>query len=284
MLINILGISAVLILAVVGYFRGLFSILATFVAFLLAALFAKPASYLILWLIKLSGVVPLALAPIAAQFSAGLVLFTIFSYIFGRLLRHREHVRQQMNLPRKATWELPGGAVLGAVWGTFLVVLVLTGLHLIGSVKQAMVQPAAENAGSGNRRAEYANSIANFDFENLKEQIEASAFGPLTKEVDPVDEKIHETFVKLRRVINDPYLLGLFKNHPTIDRLMGNYQLRVLAADPDIQAQLRASRYYDLLNDVRIAALLNNEELYNELKDVNLGDILQTIIDENDNS
>ena len=291
-MITLIGFAAVILFCVFGYKRGLFRILAAFGSFLLASVLAKPCSVLLLGLVGMSGQVPRTLVPLASQLLAGLLVFFLLSSLVGRILDNREEVREQLNEPHTvAAWEHIGGAVLGMAWGIFLVVFTLTGLHMIGTVEEVLVQSPATATGEPGAAPGTAGTFVNemevvqqeslpaAKLGELKEQIDSSAFGVLVRKVDPVDETVKEIFRNLTLVVSNQDLYERFRNHQVIARFTGDPRMVALAEDMEIQGQLRDRQYYQLLDNVKIAALLNDRDLYRQLKDVEIAAILQEIID-----
>ena len=291
-MITLIGFVVVILLGAFGYKRGLFRILAAFGSFLLASVSAKPCSVLLLGLVGMSGQVPKALVPLTAQLLAGLLFFFLLSFLTGRILDNRDEVREQLNETLMADWERFGGAVLGTAWGVFLVVFTLTGLHMVGAVEEALVQTPAAAAREGRWAAatvtSYVNEMEEAQREplpaaklgELKEQIDYSAFGVLVRKADPVDEKVKDIFRNLALVVGDPQLYERFKHHQVIARFTGDPRILALSEDMEIQGQLRAGQYYRLLDNGKIAALLNDRDLYRQLEGVEIAAILQEVIAE----
>ena len=288
-MITLSGFVVVILLGAFGYKRGLFRILAAFGSFLLASVAAKPCSVLLLGLVGMSGQVPRALVPLTARLLAGLLFFFLLSFLTGRILDNRDEVREQLNETLMADWERFGGAVLGTAWGVFLVVFTLTGLHMAGTVEEALLQAPAAAAREGRWSAtvtSYVNEMEEAQQEplraaklgELKEQIDSSAFGVLVRKTDPVDEKVKDIFRNLALVVGDPQLYERFKHHQVIARFTGDPRILALSEDMEIQGQLRAGQYYRLLDNGKIAALLNDRDLYRQLEDVEIAAILQEVI------
>lgn len=300
------GVIALVLFGMLGYFRGVCRIAAAFAAFFLAALLAKPASPPLLWLAERGHAVPQALAPLAGQVVAGLLLFPLLYGVAELLLRKREERRERSDRPRIALWERIGGAVLGTAWGLFLVVFVLVGLHLIGNVEGALnppprpapekaKTPAASSPASARQvtaavekappprtpaSSPKAPAPAERKFVVLKKQIEGSVFGAVVRKASPASDKVAGTFQDLSIMVNTPALYDEFKRHPAIARFAADPRIRALSEDPQIQRQLQNKQYYDLLGNENIAALLKDKALVSDLQSVNLSAILQEVLGE----
>ncbi len=277
MTVTLLGFVAVVVFATLGYSRGIYRILATFISFFLAAILAKTFSLLLLGLVSGSGIIPKSLVPLAGQIIAGIILFILFYFVAGRILKIREARREKLKKPRMATGERISGALLGTAWGLFLFLFILTGIHLIGNVEEVLTQPPKSKMEEEIKTQPSSEG----KFVTAKKQIEASAFGLIVKKADPVDEKIKGIFQNLTIVVNDPRLYENFKNHPDIERFTKDPRILALAKDEQIQRQLRERQYFELLDNPKIASLLNDEALISELKKVDLEKILKEVIEKN---
>ncbi len=277
MIVTLLGFVAVVVFAILGYSRGIYRILATFISFFLAAILAKTFSLLLLGLVSESGIIPKSLVPLAGQIIAGIILFIFFCFLAGRILKIRVARREKSGKPRMATGERISGALFGTAWGLFLFLFILTGIHLIGNVEEVLIQPPKSEMEEEIK----APTASDGKFVTAKKQIEASVFGPIVKKTDPVDEKIKGIFQNLTIVVNDPRLYENFKNHPDIERFTNDPRIQALSRDEQIQRQLQERRYFELLDNPKITSLLNDEALISELKNVDLGKILEEVIEQN---
>ncbi|MBK8477388.1 MAG: CvpA family protein [Opitutaceae bacterium] len=272
-----ISLAAVLLFIFIGYRRGILRILALIGALLLAGLAAIPLGASLLPLVQRAGFIPRALMPIAAPLAAGLVVFIVLSGVASWLLSRRELGREAQKLPRMEPWEKLGGAVLGGLWGCTLVVLVLTGLHLLGRVDQELAQATGET-----QKAEAAESVpaANTPrnaYQQLNQQIDASPLATIVQQVNPAEERVAKVFGNLAKVTSDPVLLEHLRTHPSIARLTNLPQLKAVAQDPEIQRLLRERQYYALLDDPKLAGLLEDKALVEECRKVDLEAVLAEV-------
>jgi hypothetical protein len=300
MSMTILGVMAILLFAIHGYCRGLYKIAATLVSFFIAALLAKRVS---LWLegpLGRSDVIPESLTPLAALVLAGVLLFLFFAFCAGLILRKRETIREQEGKNRIAQWERIGGAALGTAWGLFLVLFIMIGIRLIGNVEEVF-EPPSQHAESHEERTEsppsapQATVSASMEFAEpdslldarepgkgafirFKNEIENSVFGSVVLKTDPIGDKAKDTFRKLRLVMSNPDLYEEFAYHPVILRYVNDPRIQALTGDKEIQNQMQTGQYYALLDNPKIAALLQKDTLVSEMKKLNLGGILEEVI------
>ena len=286
MLITFLGLAVIVLFAIVGVFRGVLRILAAFASLALAALLAKPMSLMFRWAVEGTDMVPLALVPLAALLATAILLFLVFLILGEYLIRRRERQREEIDLPKMETWERWFGGGLGAIWGFVLVLLTLTGLQVAGIAEETFTTAPAHPVDEYRTWEQQRTSTETQErtqtpqgpFVQLKDEIEASAFGPVVERASPVDEEVRETFRDLVIVVSDPVLLEEFQSHPAIARFTQDPRILALAQDEQIAEKIRALRYYELLDDERIAALLQEKDLYEELSKVDLRAILREIV------
>ncbi len=271
-----ISLAAVLLFIFIGYRRGILRILALIGALLLAGLAAIPLGALLLPLVQRAGFIPRALMPVAAPLAAGLVVFIVLSGVASWLLSRRELGREAQKLPRSEPWEKLGGAVLGGLWGCTLVVLVVTGLHLLGRVDQELTLATGET-----QKAEAAESVPAAPprnaYQQFNQQIDASPLASIVQQVNPSEERISKVFGSLAKVTSDPVLLERFRTHPSIARLTDLPQLKAVAQDPEIQGLLQNRQYYALLDDPKLAALLQDKALVEECRKVDLETVLAEV-------
>ncbi|HUL29775.1 MAG TPA: hypothetical protein VLZ03_04910, partial [Thermodesulfobacteriota bacterium] len=85
----------------------------------------------------------------------------------------------------------------------------------------------------------------------------------------------------LTTVVNNPHLYENFKNHPVIERFTKDPRMLALSKDEQIQRQLQEQQYFELLDNPKIASILNDDALIRGLKNLNLGEILKEVIEKN---
>ncbi|OPY05646.1 MAG: hypothetical protein A4E66_02397 [Syntrophus sp. PtaB.Bin001] len=271
------GVVLALLFACVGYFRGIIQMLISLFCFALAAILAKPCSYLILWIFTGTHIVPKALVPIVGQLSAGLLLFSLFSFAIEFYFKaKRGGSEQPAAKPVLMKGERYTGAALGGAWGVFLAFFILTGIHLIGSVEEAIGTGTEDQAIEESKQSAITPGV----FTNLKNEIEASFCGSMVKKADPVEGKVGQIFRDLTIVMKNPELFERFKNHQAIVRFTHDSRMIQLAGDPEIERLLQTNHYYKLLDNEKIASLLNDGKLFKEMKALDMSSILKEVMAE----
>ncbi|MBI2266194.1 MAG: hypothetical protein HYU64_13635 [Armatimonadetes bacterium] len=289
MAFTFIGVCVILILAIVGYIRGALRILAAFLALALAGILAKPFSFLTLWLVKAMKLFPLVLQQPLAMVTAGLLLFAVVTLVLEHPIKKREEQRKAGGLPVRTRWELMGGAALGALWGTCLVLLVATGIELVASVDQTVQdarKPVAAKTSDGaglpvateqvqEKRVVKEQPAVAGPFVSLREELHHSLFGSAAERLNPVDKKALAVLARLTIVTSDPVLTERLQNHPAIVRLISEPKLRALVRDPEIQQAIQAQQFELLLNNPKIAELLNDKDLMQKFKGLDIEAILR---------
>lgn len=288
--ITLIGFAAVAVFALLGYARGFFRIVGAVICFLVAGLLSSPLSGLGELVIRGFVHVPRALSPIAGRLTAGLLLYLIFQIAASRLLANHEVVREQRNKAPQAPWEKTTGAVIGALWGFSILMFTLTGLHAVGTVEEVLSPPVARKSGaradwdSATETVAYADAAGapaepQTPMSKLKMMIEGSIYGGLVQEVTPVDAGVQQTFDDLAYVVSEPDLFAALRNHPDIRPYLDDPRLQPLASDPTVQALLNSGDFYALLDNEKIADILQDRQLFEELRRIDLGGILQEVIE-----
>lgn len=287
MSINLLGILLIGLFIVIGFLRGIFRILIAFISLLLSALLAKPFSFLLSWFINKIDLIPLALKPLATIIATALLFFTIFLFVGSFIISYREKRGEEEGLPPITIWERAGGAIIGGIWGLFIVVLVLTGIEMIGSVEEAFLKISSQTQEVPKTddflkkdwfQLKKEKKEIGGSFPLLKEKVQDSLFGSLVQKVNPVDEKTIKTIEQLMTVLSDPELLEEFRSNPEISRLTENPKFINVAGDEEILKALNSSDIFSLLNNQKIADLMKDKELISEIKKIDIKRILDEVV------
>jgi len=286
--ITFIGILLILVMFVLGYYRGILRIIVAFGALLIASLIATPLSFLTRWMVNCIGAVPLALKPIGSILASGILLFLIFQITGEYFIAKREKELNEKELPPMKEFERYGGALFGALWGFLLILLILTGIDIIGSVQETMnkvtILQAQQNLVKkpGETPSEQSTPEINAQAEEepplLRDELKSSIYYVLVKKINPVNEKAQKTLEKLMTVVGDEKLFDRFQNHPVITRLAQNPKIISLSKDEEIGRAIRSSNFKELLNNPRIASLVNDRKIHREFKNVDINAILDEVM------
>jgi len=273
MLVTLIGIVTVALFAALGYRRGVLSIVAVLFSLLVAGVLAEPLAGIMRPLVEEMPWIPLTLKSLAALLIAGLILLVFLLVLTSWWLRRREKSRLAANLPVLPQWERIGGILTGALWGLGLFLLVLTGLHLLGTVEESLARAQSSRSTPELAKAPEGN------YHIAKEQIDASAFAHLVQPAVPIENALTTTLADLTKVAGNPVLLESFQRHPVIARFIRDPRLRALAQDGEIGRLVQARQYYVLLDNAKIAAVLQDKAPFAELRQVEIRKILREVID-----
>ena len=274
MIITLIGFATVALFAALGYRRGVLSIAAAVLSLVLASMLADPLAGNLRPLVEKMAWIPLALKSLAALLFTGLILLVILLLLTSWWLRRREQRRLAASLPVLQRWERIGGVLTGALWGLGLFLLVLTGLHLLGTAEDSLARTTSAP------RPNPEQAIASEgNYQSIRKQIDASAFSPLVQQAVPLEDTLTTTLADLTKVAGDPALLEKFQQHPVIARFIYDPRLRALAHDEEIARLVQARQYYALLDNPRIAAVLHDKALVKELRQVEIRKVLREVID-----
>ena len=305
---TLIGLAIIIFFGISGYTRGVLRIMACVFALFLAALLASPFSFFFSGIVQGWEAVPLALKPWATFLLTAFVIF-FFTGAAGEVLIYlREKKRRKEGLPLRTKGEQYGGAVLGSLWGLFIVILICTSINIIGNIDMTVSKSMKQIEHLRAVKEAYAENISNLpdnsydplaqntpkieippaptvspeetSFSSIKEEVDTSIFYPVVNYVNPVDDKSLEVFENLFIVTSDPELFIKFQSHPEIARFTGNEKILKVSEDEEVQYCIQNQQYRELLNNQKIADLLNDRDLYEELRDINMNQILIDVINE----
>jgi len=153
------------------------------------------------------------------------------------------------------------GAVLGAIFGVFLVLVMAVGIRLLGSVAQSEIAYAS---------AELPRSTLTSSLARMKSSIEGGATGAVLDSVDPVPDKLYSTLSKVGQIASSSEGLERFADNPGIRPLQNHPKIIALRDDPEIAKAVREQDFMGLLRNPRIVAAANDPEVIRILSGVNI--------------
>jgi len=176
------------------------------------------------------------------------------------------------------------GAIVGLIFGAFVLWLIVAGVRVVGTLADAQVHNQAisretdqsptlhaldvrrrflsdPNAGS----AALATSLA-----RLKNSLELGLLGNAVKQTDPVPLKTYETLGKVGSVFSSPERAQKFLTFPGARELSENPKIVALRDDPAISEMIAQGRFLDLLHNQRIIDAANDPALEDQIKKFDL--------------
>lgn len=167
------------------------------------------------------------------------------------------------------------GALLGFVFGAFLVWVTVVGVRSIGAIADAHLQEqaaqstvvhtvdvrrglvAAPNAGS----SELMSTLA-----RLKNSLEMGMIGDAVKRTDVMPAKTYDVLGKVGRIASSPRAAERLLSYPGARELSENPKIIALRSDPEIAEMIQQGKIVDLLRDQRIIAAANDPTLLSAIK------------------
>lgn len=175
----------------------------------------------------------------------GLGVYLVFALIGGILFKRTAH--QDVAI----VWFFYGitGALLGALFGLFLTLVVADAVQLLGSLAQAgATQPKTQ-------------TIFTAGLVGWKGSLETGLPGEVLRTIDPVPRKVYAITGKIGQAAADPVAVERFLNFPGSMQLATQPEIEALRNDPDILAALRDHHYQALLKNGKIVQAANSPKV-----------------------
>jgi len=176
------------------------------------------------------------------------------------------------------------GAIVGLIFGAFVLWLIVASVRAVGTLADAQVhnqaifretdQPATLHALDVRRRflsepnggsAALATSLA-----RLKNSLELGLLGNAVKQTDPVPLKTYETLGKVGSVFSNRERAQKFLTLPGARELGEHPKIVALRDDPAISEMIAQGRFLDLLQNQRIIDAANDPALADRIKKFDL--------------
>ncbi|MEP7014742.1 MAG: CvpA family protein [Verrucomicrobiota bacterium] len=216
---------------------------------------------------------------------AGAVLaLLIYSVVMSLGIIFFKRTDQQESQPRRFFYGA-SGALVGMVFGAFLVWLVVVGVRSLGSIAdgqvhaQAEAQPVDEplqgvhtvlssTPGVSEEKEEHIPLMTLLA--RLKNSIELGPVGDVVKRTDPVPHQTYETLGKIGQLLAKPETADRFLAFPGARELSENPKITALRNDPEIAELIAHGRLFDLLQNEKILDAANDADLVGEIKKFDL--------------
>lgn len=171
----------------------------------------------------------------------GLVVYAVLTIAMAVIFKRTEH--QSMTLV-KLVFGLPG-ALLGAVFGVFLVCVCAVAIRLVGTVAQA--QPEASPISS--------QIVA------MKRTLDHGAAGAIVDSVDLVPGTVYRTLANVGALAASPAGIERFANDRDVRRVSAHPKILALQDDPEVQRAIRESDYFSLLRHPKLVDAANDPDV-----------------------
>lgn len=176
------------------------------------------------------------------------------------------------------------GALLGILFGTFLVWLIVVGVRAIGAVADAQVhgqpgsrlaaQPQSLHAVDMRRRllseSDEEPPTLITSLARLKNSLELGALGDVVKKADVIPTQAYETLGKVGQAFSDPEVAQKFLSFPGAHELSEHPKIMALRNDHEIIEMIEQGRFIELLQNQRIIDAVNDPMLVEQIKKFDL--------------
>jgi len=161
------------------------------------------------------------------------------------------------------------GAAVGALYGIFLVWIVILTIRLLGSVAEARIavgshprssagkpSPTPEPTPSGSSPGAVVLGLA-----HMKQSLEQGAAGSVVQQVDPIPGTLYGVLHKLGMMVSDANSAQRFLSYPGVKPLLAHPKIAALQNDPEIVRDIINKDYFGLLRNSHILAAANDSEI-----------------------
>lgn len=243
-----LGVVVVILFAIRGWRLGLvrqaLSIAAVAAAYAAAFFGGK---YLIPFLRPIG--FPDQILTVIGGLILGAVVYVVISAVSGLLFKRTEH--QSAGIVRLGFGF--SGAILGAAFGLFLLLIGAVGIRLLGSIAQH------ELSGKKHRNAA-SNPVAS-RLARIKQSLSEGPAGAVVEKVDPIPSGVYDLLGKVGEMTSQPESLSRFSENPNVQALSSHPKILALQNDPEIAKAAEEQDFLSLLRNPKLVAAANDPEV-----------------------
>jgi uncharacterized membrane protein required for colicin V production len=213
---------------------------------------------------------PDQLVTIVAGAVLAIAIYALISGVGSILFkRTNQHESTVMRLVYGVT-----GAMLGLLFGAFLVWVMIVGVRSVGAIADAHVQEQAAQATvvhtvdvrRGLTGADAGSSELMTSLARLKNSLEMGVIGDAVKKADVLPTRTYDQLGKVGRIASSPQAAERFLSYPGAQELTENPKIATLRSDPEIAEMIQHGRIVDLLRDRRIIEAARDPTLVAALK------------------
>lgn len=159
------------------------------------------------------------------------------------------------------------GAVVGGLFGLFLVWIAVLAIRLLGSVAETQIA-VAKNPRIINQRstptptpaATPASRIIQ-GLAHMKQSLEHGTAGAMVQQVDPIPTSLYLVLTKLGMMVSNERSIERFLAYPGVQPLLAHPKISALQNDAEITRDILAHNYFSLLRNNRIVAAAGDAEI-----------------------
>ncbi len=176
------------------------------------------------------------------------------------------------------------GAVFGLFFGAFLIWLLIVGVRSVGAVADARVRGQEDVSAPPQPRALHVVDVRRSLFSKsseelpplmtslarLKNSLEMGLIGDAVKKADIIPAKTYEALGKVGQVASSPKTAERFLSYPGARNLTEHPKIAALRNDPEISQMIAQGRLFELLQNEKIRAVLNDRSIIDQIKNFDL--------------
>jgi uncharacterized membrane protein required for colicin V production len=176
------------------------------------------------------------------------------------------------------------GAVLGLFFGAFLIWLLVVGVRSVGAVADARVRGQEDVSAPPQPRSLHVVDVRRSLFSQsseelpplmtslarLKNSLEMGLIGDAVKKADIIPAKTYEALGKVGQVASSPKTAERFLSYPGARNLTEHPKIAALRNDPEISQMIAQGRLFELLQNEKIRAVLNDRSIIDQIKNFDL--------------
>jgi hypothetical protein len=159
------------------------------------------------------------------------------------------------------------GAACGAVYGLFLVWIMVLAIRLLGSVAETQLavvnnpriiagHPSATPAPAPAPTSAVIRTLA-----QMKQSLEQGPAGMVVQQVDPIPGTLYGILHKLGMMVSDDKSVDRFLSFPGVRPLLDHPKVAALQNDPEITRDLISRNYLALISNPHIISAANDPEI-----------------------
>jgi hypothetical protein len=158
------------------------------------------------------------------------------------------------------------GSICGAVYGLFLVWIMVLAIRLLGSVAETQLAaannpPVAPGKARSPATAPAQPSAVVLTLARMKESLEQGTAGAVVQQVDPIPGTLYGILHKLGTMVSDEKSVDRFLAYPGARTLLAHPKIAALQNDPEIARDLVNRNYFALIRNPHIITAANDREI-----------------------
>jgi uncharacterized membrane protein required for colicin V production len=157
------------------------------------------------------------------------------------------------------------GALLGGLFGVFLVWVAILGIRVLGTVAETEVNAARPQVtaidGRRSRTPVAEPSPVSRGLVQMKHALEQGTAGAVVEHMDPIPGTLYSILGKIGQMMTSEQSIERFMKHPGVKPLSEHPKIVALQHDPVIAREVLARNYFALIRNENIVAAANDSEL-----------------------